>query len=92
MQPVLTFLAEEWLDCEEFKPKPQENVIFADKKSEETKHRTEWFAEANKYRCMRCYMKMPGNAQDQNTCRKLWKMQKATPGRSRLGKKNKEAG
>ena len=25
-----------------------------DKKKEETKHRTEWCAEANKYRCMRC--------------------------------------
>ena len=36
-----------------------------DQKSEEMKHRTEWCAEANKYRCMRCgrgskYMKMPG--------------------------------
>ena len=56
---------EEWKDCEELKPKPKEKWIFVDKKSVETKHRTEWCAEANKYRCMRCgrgrkYMKMPG--------------------------------
>ena len=42
-----------------------EKWIFVDKKSEETKHRTEWCAEANMHRCMRCgksckYMKMPG--------------------------------
>ena len=58
-------LVEEWKDCEELKPKPKEKWIFVDKKSEETKHRTEWRAEADRYRCMRCgrgskYMKMPG--------------------------------
>ena len=58
-------LVEEWKDCEELKPKPKEKWIFVDKKSEETKHRTEWSAEADRYRCMRCgrgskYMKMPG--------------------------------
>ena len=47
-------LVEEWKDCEEFKPKPKEKWIFVDKKREETKHRTEWCADANKYRCMRC--------------------------------------
>ena len=57
-------LVEQWKDCEELKPKPKEKWIFFDKKSEETKHRTEWCAEANKYRCMRRgrgskYMKMP---------------------------------
>ena len=36
-----------------------------DKKSEETKHRMEWCANASKYLCMRCgrgskYMKMQG--------------------------------
>ena len=36
-------LVEEWKDYEELKPR-----IFVDKKSEETKHRTEWCAEANK--------------------------------------------
>ena len=35
--------------CEEFKPKPKEKWIFVDKKSEETKHRTEWCAEADRY-------------------------------------------
>ena len=58
-------LVEEWKDCEELKPKPREKWNFVDKKSEETKRRTEWCAGANKYRCMRCgrgskYMKMPG--------------------------------
>ena len=41
-------LVEEWKDCEELKPKPKEKWIFVDKKREETKHRTEWCAEANK--------------------------------------------
>ena len=55
---------EEWKDCEELKPKPKEKWAFVDKKSDESKHRTERCAEANKYRCMRCgriskYMKMP---------------------------------
>ena len=45
-------LVEEWKDCEELKPKPKEKWIFVDKKREDTKHRTEWCAEANKYRCM----------------------------------------
>ena len=47
-------LVEEWKDCEELKPKLKEKWIFVDQKREETKHRTEWCAEANKYRCMRC--------------------------------------
>ena len=58
-------LVEEWKNCEELKPKPREKWIFVDKKREETRHRTEWCAEAKKFRCMRCgrgskYMKMPG--------------------------------
>ena len=47
-------LVEEWKDCEELKPKPKEKWILVDKKSEETKHRTEWCAEADRYRLMRC--------------------------------------
>ena len=59
-------LVEQWKDCEELlKPKPIEKWIFVDKKSENTKHRTEWCAEADRYHCMRCArgskdMKMPG--------------------------------
>ena len=58
-------LVKEWTDCEELKPKPREKWIFVNQKKEETRHRTEWCAETNKYRCMRCgrgskYMKMPG--------------------------------
>ena len=58
-------LVEQWKDCEELKPKPKERWIFVDKKSEETKHRTEWCAETDRYRCMRCgrgskYIKMLG--------------------------------
>ena len=46
-------LVEEWKDCEDFKPKPKEKWTFVYKKSEGTKHRTEWCAEADRYRCMR---------------------------------------
>ena len=63
-------LVEEWKDCEELKPKPKGKWLFVDKKSEDTKHRTEWCAETNKYRCMQVSMhevwkkketlKMPG--------------------------------
>ena len=47
-------LVEELKDCDELKLKPKEKWIFVDQKKEETKHRTEWCAEAEKYRCMRC--------------------------------------
>ena len=58
-------LVEEWKDCEEVRPKPKEKWSFVDMRRERMKHRTEWCAEANRYRCMRCgkgskYMKMPG--------------------------------
>ena len=58
-------LVEEWKDCEELKPKLKEKWSFIDRKSEGMKHRTEWCAEADGYRCVRCgrgstYMKMPG--------------------------------
>ena len=59
-------LVEERKDCEELGPKPKEMWIFVDKKSEETRHRTEWCAAANKNRCMRCgrsrkHMNMQGH-------------------------------
>ena len=47
-------LMDEWKDCEELKPKTKGKWIFVDREKEETKHRTEWCAETNKYRCMRC--------------------------------------
>ena len=47
-------LVEQWKDCEELKAKPKEVWNFVDQEREETKHRTEWCAAANKYRCMRC--------------------------------------
>ena len=59
-------LVEEWKDCAELKPKPNGKWSLIDKKvSEGMKHRTEWCAEADRYRCMTCgreskYMKMPG--------------------------------
>ena len=70
-------LVEKWKDCEELKPKPKEKWIFVDKKSEEAKHRTEWCAEADRYRCMRCgrgskYMKMPGKCTGPKNCQKVW--------------------
>ena len=74
-------LVEEWKDCEEFKPKPKEKWRFVDRKSEGMKHRTEWCAEANRYRCVRCgrgnkYMKMP-----RRSVKKLEKMEKTQSGR-----------
>ena len=58
-------IVEQWKDCEELKRKPKEKWSFVDKRSEGIKHRTEWCAEVNRYRCMRCgrgskYMKMSG--------------------------------
>ena len=59
------YLVEEWTDCEELRPKPKEKWVFMEKKSENTRHRTEWSVEADKYRCMSCgrgnkCIKMPG--------------------------------
>ena len=42
-------LIEQWKDCEQLKPRPKEKMIFVDKKSEETKHRTEWCADADRF-------------------------------------------
>ena len=58
-------LVETWKDCEELKPKPKEKWVFVDKKREKTKHRTQWCAEANRYRFLRCgrgskYLKIQG--------------------------------
>ena len=50
MRPAFYCLAEEWKDCEELMPKPEEKWIFVNE--EDTKHRTEWCGEAEKYRCM----------------------------------------
>ena len=63
-------LVEEWKDCEELRPKPKEKWSFVDKGSERMKHRTEWSAEADWYRCMRFgkgskYMEMPGKCYGQ---------------------------
>ena len=71
-------LVEQWKDCEELRPKPNEKWVFVEKKSENIKHRTEWCAEADRYRRVRCgrgskSMKMPGNVQDLNYCQKNWK-------------------
>ena len=77
-------LLEQWKDCEELKPKPKEKLSFVDKRSEGMKHRTEWCAESNRYRCMRCgrgskYMKMPGRC---NGPKFLSKSVKAPSGRT----------
>ena len=86
---------EEWKDCEELKPKPKEKWVSVDEKREETKHRTEWCADGNKYRCMRCVKRQQvhEDARDMHTTKilvgKFWKMVTATPWRSRFGKKNR---
>ena len=51
------------------------------------KHRMEWCAEADRYRCMRCgrrrkYMKMQADVMDQNSCQNFEKMEKAPSGRT----------
>ena len=78
---------EEWKDCEELKAKPKEKWIFVDQKRE-TKHRTEWCAETDRYRCMRCgrgskYIKMPRKCTGPKfLSKKFGKMEKASFGRS----------
>ena len=80
-------VVEEWKDCDELKPKPKEKWIFVDKKSEETKHRTEWCAEADRYRCIRCgrgskYMKTPGKCEGPKfLSKKVGKMKREMQGR-----------
>ena len=80
-------LVEDWKDYDELKPKPKEKLTVVDQKREQTKHRTEWCAEANKYRCLRCersikYMKMKDNARANVLVKIFGKMVKATFGRS----------
>ena len=58
-------------------PKPKEKWSFFNERSERMKHRTEWCAEANRYRCMRCgkgsnYMKMAGKCTGPQFIRKVW--------------------
>ena len=70
-------LVEEWKDCEELKSQPKEKCTFMEKKSQETRHRTEWCAVASTYRCMRCetsgkYMKMPGKFSGPKYLSKSW--------------------
>ena len=90
-------LVVEWKDCEELKPKPKEQWIFVDQKREETKHRTEWFAETNKCRCMRCgrgnkYLRCQENAQGQKYLSTNLGNGEKRFGRTRSGKKNVQAG
>ena len=60
---ALVSVVDESLLNRRMEAKTEREVDFFDQKREETKHRTEWCAEANRYRCMRCgrgskYMKM----------------------------------
>ena len=64
-------------------PKPKEKWTFVDQKREETKHRTEWCAEANKYRCMRFWKKLLRKKCAGPKCLSFFlKMEKASPWRS----------
>ena len=45
-------LVEQWKDSEELRPTPKEKWVFVEKKGENTKHRTERRAEADKYQGM----------------------------------------
>ena len=71
MQPAFV---EEWKDCEELRPKPKEKWAFVAKKSVTLKHRTEWRADASRYRCMRC-------GRGSCFCEDAWKMYRTTFGR-----------
>ena len=83
-------LVEEWKDCEELRPKPKEKwIVRRHEKGEEMKHRTEWCAEANRYRCMRPVEKEANTLKYQGRCdrtkilvEKIGKMEKASSGRS----------
>ena len=64
-------LVEGWTYCEELRPRPKAKWSFVDKRRERMKHRTEWCAEADRYRCMRCGreskdMKMSGKCTGPN--------------------------
>ena len=41
-------LVEEWKDCGELRPKPKEKCVFMEEKSEKTRRRSEWCAEADR--------------------------------------------
>ena len=47
-QPAFTVWWKNGKTVEELKLKPKEKLIFVDKKRQDTKHRTEWCAQANK--------------------------------------------
>ena len=71
-------LTEQWKECEELEPEPKEKWIFVDQKREELKHRTEWCAEADGYRCMRWergskYLEMAGKCTGPKIFRIVWK-------------------
>ena len=56
--------------------KPKEKSVFVGKRCEAKKHRTEWCAAANKYRCMRCgrsskHSRDKENVKDQSGCEKV---------------------
>ena len=75
-------LVEEWKYCEELRPKPKEKWVFVEKKSRKTMHRTEWCAEANKNRCMRC-------GRGSKYVKKLRKMCKTTIPHKKLEKRRR---
>ena len=91
-------LVEEGKDCEELRPKKKEMWVFVEKKSDNTKHQTQWCAEADKYQCMRCgrgskYMKIPGSCTAPKILvKKFGNMLKTTFGRPRPGEKSRQAG
>ena len=82
---------EEWKDCAELAlVTAKRKVEFCrQEEGERMKHRTEWCAEANRYRCMRCgrgskYMKMPGKCDGPKffLSKRLGKWEKASSGRT----------
>ena len=91
-------LVEEWKDCDELKPMPKEKLIFVDHKKEDTKHRTEWCAEAEKYRCSVVWKRQQVHEDARKMHRtkepvtNFGKMEKATSWEPRFGKKSGQTG
>ena len=91
-------LVEEWKDCEEIKPNPKEKCVIVNKKSEGTKHQTEWCAEADRYRCMRSgvlkqiYEDARQMHRTEILVKKFGKMEKAPSGRHELVRRTDRQG
>ena len=68
-------LVEEWQDCAELQPKPNERWTSVDKNVEAKRHRTEWCAAASNFRCNELLKKQ----QKEKTCQDTVRVQGGQP-------------